>query len=60
MLSSLILTYIYISGSKKKARTFDFMAMFEEAKKTAIERSQPSLGKTIIKKLYLHVSLLSH
>ncbi|XP_064604779.1 WD repeat-containing protein 70-like [Liolophura sinensis] len=32
-------------GSKKKARTFDFMAMFEEAKKTAMERSQPSLDE---------------
>ncbi|XP_064625112.1 WD repeat-containing protein 70-like [Lineus longissimus] len=31
-------------GSKKKARTFDFMAMFEETKKTAVERSQQVLA----------------
>jgi hypothetical protein len=27
---------------EKKARQFDFMAMFEEAKKTAIERTKPT------------------
>ena len=30
-------------ASEKKARTFDFMAMFEQAKKTAMERSEPVL-----------------
>lgn len=28
----------------KKAKSFDFMAMFEEARKTAVERSHDTLG----------------
>ena len=34
-----------ISGSQKKAKTFDFMAMFQEARQTAIDRTQTSRGK---------------
>ena len=34
-----------ISGSQKKAKTFDFMAIFQEARQTAIDRTQTSRGK---------------
>ena len=44
--------FLYLSLScasgKKHARQFDFMAMFEETRKTAIERSQPVLGNYFI------------
>ncbi|XP_076441485.1 LOW QUALITY PROTEIN: WD repeat-containing protein 70-like [Babylonia areolata] len=33
-------------GGEKKARTFDFMAMFQEARQTAIERTQASREDT--------------
>lgn len=36
----LFFIYQYSIASKKKARTFDFMEMFKEAKQTALERSQ--------------------
>ena len=36
----------YISGAKT-ARKFDFMAMFEETRKTAVERNQQSLGELL-------------
>jgi len=36
------------ASGKKHARQFDFMAMFEETRKTAIERSQPVFGKFFI------------
>jgi hypothetical protein len=42
MLSSIL--FVPSSG-KKKARTFDFMAMFEETRKTAMERSQKVFGE---------------
>lgn len=38
--------YLYFSG--KKARTFDFNAIFEQTRRTAIERSQRALGKFFI------------
>ena len=51
-LSSTVHSYHYLlavvgllfTGSEKKARTFDFMAMFQEARKTAIERTQATQG----------------
>lgn len=39
-LRGLFFIYQYSIASKKKARTFDFMEMFKEAKQTALERSQ--------------------
>ena len=35
-------------SGKKHARQFDFMTMFEETRKTAMERSQPVLGNYFI------------
>ena len=32
-------------GQDKKAKRFDFMAMFEEAKKTAVERNHDKVGR---------------
>ena len=42
--SSSLINSIYCASGTKRARQFDFMAMFEKTRKTAIERSQPVLG----------------
>ena len=34
--------HTFSDNTKKKARQFDFMSMFEQAKQTAVERSQAS------------------
>ena len=36
--------YYWFAGGEKKAKSFDFMAMFEEARKTAVERNQEKNG----------------
>jgi len=38
------LFYLFQLGNEKKAKSFDFMAMFEEARKTAVERNQDKVG----------------
>ena len=43
------------SGSDKKARTFDFMAMFQEARQTAIERTQTSRGNFVLSNIKVQV-----
>jgi len=56
-----MISYIYcicFASDKKHARQFDFMAMFEETRKTAIERSQPVLGKCFIFSVYLFCNIV--
>ncbi|XP_021365912.1 WD repeat-containing protein 70-like isoform X2 [Mizuhopecten yessoensis] len=36
-------TQSHVQGTQKKARTFDFMAMFQEARKTAIDRTKDNI-----------------
>ena len=38
-----ITIFAWFAG-EKRARQFDFMSVFEEARKTAMERSEPILG----------------
>uniref|UniRef100_A0A8C3GYL7 WD repeat-containing protein 70 n=1 Tax=Corvus moneduloides TaxID=1196302 RepID=A0A8C3GYL7_CORMO len=42
------------SGFGKKARTFDLEAMFEQTRRTAVERSRKVLGKKCERSLLLH------
>uniref|UniRef100_A0A8C0ULM4 Uncharacterized protein n=1 Tax=Cyanistes caeruleus TaxID=156563 RepID=A0A8C0ULM4_CYACU len=42
------------SGFGKKARTFDLEAMFEQTRRTAVERSRKVLGKTCELSRLLH------
>lgn len=42
-----VLKFISLTDGKK-ARQFDFMAMFEQTKKTAVERSQNTLGERLL------------
>uniref|UniRef100_A0A8C5DVT9 WD repeat-containing protein 70 n=1 Tax=Gouania willdenowi TaxID=441366 RepID=A0A8C5DVT9_GOUWI len=44
------------SGFGKKARTFDLDAIFEQTRRTAIERSQQVLGKLSNRRLYSELS----
>lgn len=39
--------YFMVSFSGKKARTFDLDAIFEQTRRTAIERSKKVLGKSV-------------
>ena len=53
-LKSDVLSWVLVEG-EKKARQFDFMAMFEEARKTAIDRTADSAKTDGRLSLYLHL-----
>lgn len=44
----------FASFPGKKARTFDLEAMFEQTRRTAVERSRKVLGKTCERSRLLH------
>jgi len=49
-----MLSWVLVEG-EKKARQFDFMAMFEEARKTAIDRTADFAKTDGRLSLYLHL-----